>query len=74
MDELSIIDEQIRRGWGSTPGVEIPANWRDVEGPEEARASLAEECGRSETKAAPATGRIPARSLPEGAFPLAALA
>jgi hypothetical protein len=30
----AILDQQIRMGWGSTDGTDIPANWRDIRGPE----------------------------------------
>lgn len=30
---LSVLAEQIKMGWGSTPADRIPANWREVQGP-----------------------------------------
>lgn len=46
------VDELIARGWGTTDAAKIPANWREIEGPEIARdrkrASFAERQSKAE--------------------------
>ena len=34
---MSIIDEMVARGWGSTRREKIPADWREREGPDKSR-------------------------------------
>jgi hypothetical protein len=34
---MYIIDEYVRRGWGTTPREKIPADWREREGPDKSR-------------------------------------